>query len=320
MKNYFNFLALLILFSTAANAQQGLIAHYPLDANPNDTTGNYGPMTLSNTPFQNGGIYCDGIYQYSGNSDWCEAITPEINVSNFIVSNTLAFSIQAKFKVSAYGVNHVFDCWKPFNSYPYYFFDYNLWSDSSVGFYNYINSSWVHSTARYSINTWHTATVTFIYYASSWTIEYYIDTTLAGSYQGAEGRPDTIVVDITNDGWSNAVFNGILRDLKIYSTAITPTEVRSNKETGPESFDLSQNYPNPFNPTTLISYQVPSKALVVMKVYDMLGREIQTLVNEQQSAGSHSIIFSASNLPSGVYFYRLQTGTFAETKKLMVLK
>jgi hypothetical protein len=88
----------------------------------------------------------------------------------------------------------------------------------------------------------------------------------------------------------------------------------------PYEYRLEQNYPNPFNPTTSIEYRVGSKEYVTLKVYDLLGREVATLVNEEKPAGSYEIEFDASNLSSGIYFYQLQTQDFAETKKMMVLK
>jgi hypothetical protein len=88
----------------------------------------------------------------------------------------------------------------------------------------------------------------------------------------------------------------------------------------PDRFELSQNYPNPFNPTTVISYQLPTTAMVTLKVYDVLGREVATLVNARQSAGTYSVTFNGAALASGVYFYRLQTGSFVQTKKLMLMK
>jgi photosystem II stability/assembly factor-like uncharacterized protein len=88
----------------------------------------------------------------------------------------------------------------------------------------------------------------------------------------------------------------------------------------PHLFTLFQNYPNPFNPTTTINYQIPSTGHVSLKIYDILGREIATLVNEEKSAGNYEIKFDGSNLSSGVYFYRLQSGSFSETKKFVLLK
>jgi hypothetical protein len=85
-------------------------------------------------------------------------------------------------------------------------------------------------------------------------------------------------------------------------------------------FILYQNYPNPFNPITKISWQSPVGGWQTLKVYDILGREISTLVNENRPAGNYVIEFNISNLPSGVYFYKLQTGDFVETKKMLLLK
>jgi hypothetical protein len=88
----------------------------------------------------------------------------------------------------------------------------------------------------------------------------------------------------------------------------------------PQTFALSQNYPNPFNPTTVISYRLPVMSRVSMGIYDILGRRIASLVDEVKLAGSYSVIFDASALSSGVYFYRIQAALYTETKKLVVLK
>ncbi len=89
---------------------------------------------------------------------------------------------------------------------------------------------------------------------------------------------------------------------------------------GPRSFALMQNYPNPFNPTTAISYELSANSQVSLKVYDILGREVATLVNGKENAGSHSVTFDGSRLASGVYFYRLEAGAFSDTKKLMLVR
>jgi photosystem II stability/assembly factor-like uncharacterized protein len=88
----------------------------------------------------------------------------------------------------------------------------------------------------------------------------------------------------------------------------------------PNGFNLFQNYPNPFNPTTTINYSIPKQAFVLLTVYDMLGREAAILVNEEKPAGNYSIKFNCRNLSSGVYLYRIQAGSFVETKKLTLLK
>jgi hypothetical protein len=88
----------------------------------------------------------------------------------------------------------------------------------------------------------------------------------------------------------------------------------------PKEFTLNQNYPNPFNPSTTISFSLPQKLLVSLKVFDALGKEVSTLLSEELPAGKYRRQWSAAGLPSGIYFYRLQTGFFTETKKLILLK
>ena len=88
----------------------------------------------------------------------------------------------------------------------------------------------------------------------------------------------------------------------------------------PQKYILYQNYPNPFNPSTKIQYAVSSRQLVTLKIYDLLGRELATLVNEEKSAGSYEVRWNAANLPSGVYFYQLKAGSYTATKKLLLLK
>ncbi len=88
----------------------------------------------------------------------------------------------------------------------------------------------------------------------------------------------------------------------------------------PEKFALMQNYPNPFNPETKISFSIPKKSFVEVKVFDALGREVTVLLNEEVNAGNYNVNFNATSYPSGIYFYRLSTGSFTETKKMILLK
>lgn len=92
------------------------------------------------------------------------------------------------------------------------------------------------------------------------------------------------------------------------------------EELTPSEYTLSQNFPNPFNPSTKINISLPEKSLVSLKIYDLLGKEVAELVNEELSAGKHSVEFNATALPSGMYFYNLKAGTFSETRKMTLLK
>ncbi len=93
----------------------------------------------------------------------------------------------------------------------------------------------------------------------------------------------------------------------------------------PNKFLLSQNYPNPFNPVTKIKYTIPEnlsdgRQEVILKVYDILGREVATLVNEEKPAVEYEVEFNGANLPSGIYFYQLRAGEYSETMKMVLLK
>ena len=93
-----------------------------------------------------------------------------------------------------------------------------------------------------------------------------------------------------------------------------------NDQTGVSKYQLLQNYPNPFNPTTTIKYSIKNSGLVSLKVYDILGHEVATLVDQNQQIGNYDVSFDASRLASGIYYYRLKSGTFIQTKKLILLK
>ena len=85
-------------------------------------------------------------------------------------------------------------------------------------------------------------------------------------------------------------------------------------------FSLSQNYPNPFNPSTKLSYSITQSGLVILKVYDVLGTEVETLVNEEKPIGTYELTWNAANLPSGIYFYQLRAGEYTAVKKMLLVK
>ena len=106
---------------------------------------------------------------------------------------------------------------------------------------------------------------------------------------------------------------GVLK--KVVTTSIEQMQYNQSSH-----FDLVQNYPNPFNPSTKISWQSPVTSHQILKVYDVLGNEVATLVNEERPAGSYEIDFNASKLSSGIYFYKLLSGAFISTKKMILMK
>ena len=104
------------------------------------------------------------------------------------------------------------------------------------------------------------------------------------------------------------------------STSYAITDIKSEENLTPEHYSLNQNYPNPFNPSTKISWQSPVNGHQKLKIYDVLGNEVATLVNEFRNAGSYETEFNATSLSSGVYFYQLKAGDFVETKKMILMK
>ena len=107
----------------------------------------------------------------------------------------------------------------------------------------------------------------------------------------------------------------------IWKLALPPTDVQENLGVVTlDRFILDQNYPNPFNPSTTFSFNLPKTSYATLKVFDLLGKELAILVNRQLSAGKHEYHWNATDLPSGIYFYRLQAGQYTETKKLILLR
>jgi hypothetical protein len=100
----------------------------------------------------------------------------------------------------------------------------------------------------------------------------------------------------------------------------TITAIEQNSIETPNQYELYQNFPNPFNPSTKIRYSVPQSSTIVIKVFDILGNEIETLVDEEKFIGTYELTWNAERLPSGIYFYKLQSGSFVETKKMVLMK
>ena len=113
------------------------------------------------------------------------------------------------------------------------------------------------------------------------------------------------------------VISGFLADTLIKSSTVG---LNDEQEYLPKNYSLSQNYPNPFNPSTSIQYAISSRQFVTLKVYDVLGREVMTLVDEYRNAGKYETEFNASQLSSGIYFYQLKVGEFVSTMKMILMK
>ena len=136
------------------------------------------------------------------------------------------------------------------------------------------------------------------------------------SYSGTEQNFHSINFVNHNTGWVVGAKSTIMKTSTGGISFVSDNHFTNEIQ----DFNLSQNYPNPFNPTTTISYQISQRGLVTLKVYDVLGREVATIVNEEKISGSYEIKFDGSDLSSGVYFYKLQAGSFVQTRKMIYLK
>ena len=148
-----------------------------------------------------------------------------------------------------------------------------------------------------------------------WVNNLYTDT----SYQVMGSDLSNFTVSLP--GYGSEVYTISNNEEMVSLPPIPPIVSVDNEATNqPKEYSLFQNYPNPFNPSTVIRFAIPQSGLVKLKVFDILGREVKTLVNDELTSGVHEIEFNASNLSSGIYFYRIESGSFVQTKKMILIK
>lgn len=163
---------------------------------------------------------------------------------------------------------------------------------------------------KVGIGNWQTISIAYQGYSGGWTntsidLVPYADSTVQLAFQFIDNSSC-----IQAPGW-------YIDDIEIVGM---PTAVGETAPAVPSYYSLSQNYPNPFNPSTHIKYALPVESFVSIKVFNVLGREVATLVNERHNRGNYEAEFDGDKLPSGIYFYLLQAGSFVETKKLLLIR
>ncbi len=174
-----------------------------------------------------------------------------------------------------------------------------------------------------------------VYDSASTSVKVYKNGVLANTVVQAAPLNFAAGTGFSVGGYStSAGLEGLMDEFRFYKRGLDSAEIAStwNQNLGlitsvtpiisnvPDKYSLSQNYPNPFNPTTKINFAIPKSGLVTLKVYDVLGREVKSLVNEIKVTGAYSVEFNASTLSSGMYFYRLESNGFVDTKKMMLVK
>ncbi|MCL6099457.1 MAG: laminin G [Bacteroidetes bacterium] len=325
-----------------------LIAFYPFNGNADDQTGNHNGIVdgafLTKDRFGN----IDLAYSFNGTTD--NIRVPNSSSLNFGSSITVSlwFKIGTLYNREAFLISH--GSWQ--NRWKISITNKKIrWTIKTDSTVNNSDTKDLDSETSLVANRWYLVTATY----SGSDMELWINGEL-DSFTTWSGKILPTTYDLTiaqmlpND--NNYNFNGVIDDVRLYDYALSVGEIQKlydfqtdvkigESEDLPGEFQLYQNYPNPFNPETVISYRLSAAGNVSLKVYDILGREVATLVHEYQTAGIHNYKFLASRdarfarevrrasrsgsiinsqLTSGVYFYRLVAGSFSSTKKMLLIK
>jgi len=311
----------------------GLVAYYPFHGNVNDESGNdnngvlYGPhLTSDRFETADQAFYFDGIDDYIYIPD---SLT--LNPSN-------EMSVSAWIYLDSYKSNPLSNNIIVKDSYNLKRRDYLLQvgyhgTGNRASFGVFSNNSYFGLTSADSVNLQQWTHLAGTYDENFICI--YIDGLLSSSaaYTGDINDSDqSLLIGATNDTIYNRYFHGKIDDIRIYNRAISSEEVNvlftepitipveSENTRKPDQFILHQNYPNPFNPQTRIQYELKTAGVVELTVYDLLGNEVERLVNQRQSVGSHTVIFNAANNASGVYIYRIRSHDFVAAKKMILIR
>jgi YVTN family beta-propeller protein len=222
-----------------------------------------------------------------------------------------------------YRINAVTDTIKDTINIPVYGFGKDLAVDKKSNDLYFI--SYINNIVKYSANDKAVINIVSSVYPENYFYGY--------NYESESGKHYILDAKTFTVSGSLSICNNNGTNAETYTTGIAPrrvifkyTESSTGVNDNPaiaESFSLKQNYPNPFNPSTTIEYSIPETAagkLVTLKVYDVIGKEMTSLVNEVQAAGNYRINFNASGLSSGVYFYRITAGNFTLTRQMILLK
>lgn len=192
------------------------------------------------------------------------------------------------------------------------------WTTSYSSVYTLPGTGWqyINLTTPFAWNGTSNLLIEVCYNNASWTAYSPVNATTMSGYMIG------YCTDLpTGDGCTAAWTASSLSYRSNIKLMMSPLSGIGNSTQGtPKVYSLSQNYPNPFNPVTVINYAIPREGLVKMKVYDILGREVKVLINEVKQPGFYSVDFDGSTLSSGVYFYKLESGTFSDIKKFMLIK
>ncbi|OGU37219.1 MAG: hypothetical protein A2315_03965 [Ignavibacteria bacterium RIFOXYB2_FULL_35_12] len=241
--------------------------------------------------------YWRATTSYDSNGNRSSILSETWDGNQWIIFNRSTFAYDSNGNLTS-GLNETFDGIQWANSTLYtYTYDPNdnLTSELLAVWYNY----WMQQSRK-----------TYVYNSDGKMVLGYSERNLSGNWEASDGWFEV------HDSFGN-ISSAIASIITIFYSKLTDI---SDNEKVISDYSLAQNYPNPFNPSTTIKYEIPENSSVILKVYDVLGTEVITLVNQKQPVGNYEVTFNANELPSGVYLYRLHTELFSLTKKMLYLK
>ncbi|MDZ7721624.1 MAG: LamG-like jellyroll fold domain-containing protein [candidate division KSB1 bacterium] len=321
-----------IIIVEHTNINSDLVAYYPFNGNANDESGHdndgsvYG-ATLTTDRFGN----ADFAFKFDGLDDYIKLDQnldfdheQEQTISTWIKVDTIIGYRGTIFSSANSGI------W-PFGQYLLFIYD-SYQVQYHVRYRENFNQILI--TDERINNAWNLITVSK---DSLGILRAYINGQLVEIFESSPGfnTPDVYFETVIGayrklDGYTN-FFCGSIDDIRIYKRALSDgevqtlyseiTEVTKSSTMAPSKYSLYQNYPNPFNSSTVISYTISNPGFVTLEVYDLLGREVQTLVEKFQETGIYSVNFHSDNIPSGIYYYKLKLrNNFIETKKMLLIR
>ena len=314
------------MMSGQVNLQDSLAAYYPLNGNAGDSSGNANngtvgkAVSIEDRNGKSGGAFFfnpNNSAYISGMTDknlpagaaprtlcaWIKPYSPGADGYVIVDYGVLSKNSRIALELKNGKINLSF------------------WSNDLYGHIDLMDSAWHHITG-----IWDGADAR-IY------VDGVLDTSKTYSLIPNTIRSNSLTIGVANNKlWH--LYHGCIDEVRIYSRALNDNEIaalasgsttnvepdRLNALTAPAQYHLYQNYPNPFNPATKIKFTLPQSAQTKLTVYDILGREVRTLIDQELIAGYHEINFNASNISGGVYFYRIQASNYTETKKCILLK
>jgi hypothetical protein len=314
----------------AQDVTTGLVAYYPLDGNADDASGNNNHGTV-----MGGAAPAPDRFGRAGNAFSFDGTDDYITVPNSATmqSPDSAVTLAAWVSLTAFDAGG----FASIGVKPAAAVDggqYGIQFESTGAFAIYLSdtAAFLESGLQFTLATWRFVAVTW----DGDSVKLYIDgNSVASDSFKVTPRSNTSPFELGRDApGAVELLNGSLDDVRLYNRALTATDIATlfadvtsveQPQVVPATFELSQNFPNPFNPSTVIRYEIATSSRVVLRVLNLLGQEVRTLVNEQRPAGAFEVIWDGSNnlgqqVSSGAYLYRLEAADVVQTRKMLFLR